>query len=54
MAGSNATVTDWAELDDDALFVLLLEHGVTFGRAELLVRYRDVPERIDAIAELLT
>lgn len=53
MAGSNATVTDWRELSDEDLFAELVRKGVTLGRAELLVTYRDVPERVDAIAELL-
>lgn len=47
------TETEWAFLSDDALFVVLMEHGVTFGRAELLVKYRDEPSRAETITEII-
>lgn len=47
-------MTTWTDLDDEDLFFRLLEHGITFGRAELLVRYRDEPSRVAAIDEILS
>lgn len=46
-------MTTWTDLADDELFARLTQRGVTLGRAELLVTYRDEPSHADTITEIL-